>query len=102
MNEWLNDVVTYWPIMTGVAVLIGLAVETRIQVRGLIQDKSEMKALRKQISDQDKEITGLRSWKTEVDKMITPEAMQRWGQVQDAVDRHGRAIERLQGHGNGR
>lgn len=98
MRPLLDSVVKWWPIITGFIVIIIAGAETRFQVAELVKDKQadikQWELIRKNLEFNQQQQTMI----LEMQRHMTPQAIQRWGEVQADVRRHEREINELQRH----
>lgn len=88
--KFLKD---YWPIILGIVAVILAWGETRWQVRDILKDIVEIKSNRQGEIEQWRRINANEDHANEVDgrlkeveKYVTPESIQRWGEIQRVVE----------------
>lgn len=89
----------FWPVILAGGLILIAGVETRIQVSRLVSDRQvdikQWELIRKQghkIVDHERRLQ-------DIEQHMTPQAIQRWGQIQATVDEdHRRLEEHLRGH----
>lgn len=92
----LDRVVRYWPLLLIVFAMVAAGVETRLQVRALMQDRQQdsrqWEIIRTNLERGQAHDTRIR----EIERHMTPEAIQKWGAVQAQVARHEREITAIE------
>lgn len=91
--KFLKD---YWPIITALALLFIGVGETRYRISQLENHDAINESQWTTIRATATTVTLLADKHIDIDRVITPESMQKWGEVKKAVERHERDIYDIQ------
>jgi len=90
-DNWAK-ILRFWPVALGFVALIAAGVKVQFQVEGIQQDIAEIRKNResevnqwRRINGNGQELVEHRGRLKEIEKHMTPAAIQKWGQVQATV-----------------
>ena len=88
----LRALLKWWPMVLAVLFVVAAGAETRYQVAQLVADKSVNIAQWRLLREQTQILTNHETQIRSMQRHMTPQAIQRWGQIQATVDEDHRRL----------